>query len=107
MCFTSSTANSIKESLNKGFHRIYLVVKNILFRVCSNPVNGTESATVPASSEASLISFKDRFESDNYQWAFVSHGSISGWSYMDTKRYYTMEIRMIENAFFMKISPFL
>lgn len=100
---SGSTGDSLTEILNNGLNGVYLVAKNTPFRVRSNPVNGTELAMVPTGGEASIISFRNGFESDGYQWAQVYYKGQLGYSQLDLKDDYL--IRLTDDATKIALKP--
>lgn len=69
-----------------------LRVVNVGAYIREKPVNGKIIGFIKVGESAKIIGFTDRFESDGYQWAYVEHNGITGYSQLDLRNAYRVEV---------------
>lgn len=60
--------------------------------VRAKPVNGSKLTLISKGDSAEIIEFGNKFESDGYQWAKVKYKGVTGWSQLDTRKCYMIEM---------------
>lgn len=69
-----------------------LRVVNVGAYIREKPVNGKIIGFIKTGESAKVIEFTDRFESDGYQWVMVEHNGITGYSQLDLRNAYRLEV---------------
>lgn len=93
MCdITSIWIWGFADPLTKEEQKVRFRAKEMGAYIRTQPVNGNKIGMINKGDTAEIIEFGSKFESDGYQWAKVSYKGVTGWSQLDTRKCYMIEM---------------